>query len=332
MLDPQTIPIGARTDFTLDELAGGTRRPRIAVLIPCYNEERSVGKVIVDFKRACPEADVFVFDNNSDDQSARIAREAGAKVIPVRRQGKGNVVRAMLSKVSSDIYVMVDGDDTYPAEKVQDMIQPVLAGKADMVTGSRLVVNDKGAFRPLHQMGNKLFCRLVSTIFGAKLRDVLTGYRVFNASVAKHLPVVSSGFEVEAEMTIQCLYYDFVIDEIDVPYRARPEGNPSKLNTFRDGFRILLKIAHLLRAYKPLTFFGGLSVIAFGLSLGIVLGAPIPPLANGDISHAGLGILLVSLVLVGGICTCTGVILHTFNYRIKEIHSVMTKIEGIRVR
>jgi glycosyltransferase involved in cell wall biosynthesis len=300
--------------------------PRIAVLVPCYNEELTIGKVIASFRAELPGADIYVFDNNSSDASAKIAREHGAHVIPVRRQGKGNVVRAMLTRVDADAYVMVDADDTYPAHKVHCLLQPVLDGKVDMAVGARLQIHEDGAFRPLHEVGNHLFCWLVNLIFGASLKDVLSGYRAFNGAVAKALPIVSSGFEVEAEMTIQCLYYDFTIEEFDVPYQTRPAGSTSKLNTFRDGARILGKIIHLLRAYKPLTFFGSLGIVSLfvAVDLGTASGWTAPALTG---SATIASVLRDILVLFGGVFTSTGIILHTINYRIKEVYSVLAKEE-----
>lgn len=301
------------------------KQPRIALLVPCYNEELTIGNVIASFREQLPAAAIYVFDNNSRDATAEIARVGGAQVIPVRRQGKGNVVRAMLSKINADVYVMVDGDDTYSAQHVHCLIQPVLDGKVDMAVGARLEGHDDGAFRPLHEFGNRLFCWLVNSIFGANLRDVLSGYRVFNNAVAKALPIVSSGFEVEAEMTIQCLYYDFTIEEFDVPYRARPDGSSSKLNTFRDGVRILAKIFHLLRAYKPLTFFGGFGIVALliAVALGTVGWSKMSP-SLAELA-AFITVLRDIFVLFGGVFISTGVILHTVNYRIKELHSVLAK-------
>jgi glycosyltransferase involved in cell wall biosynthesis len=298
--------------------------PRVAVMIPCYNEAQTIGKVVDDFRRALPSARIYVFDNNSIDDSAAIAMAHSATVIPVPKQGKGNVVRAMLASVDADLYAMVDGDDTYPAESVHDLIEPVLTGRADMVVGARLQHENRGAFPSLHHLGNVVFCWLVSLIFGSRLHDILSGYRVFNSNLAKHLPIVSGGFDIEAEITIQCLYFDFTIKEVDIPYRPRPDGSVSKLNTFSDGLLILLKIFHLLRAYKPLTFFGGLGLLALGIAFlgdsGVSLAAE-----QTDAWRAFISLIRNPLVIFGVVFVSTGIIVHTSNYRIKELYSVMLK-------
>jgi len=299
--------------------------PRIAVLVPCFNEALTIGKVVDDFRAVVPQAKIYVFDNNSSDDSAAIARASSADVIRVPRQGKGNVVRTMMSAVDADIYVMVDGDDTYPAEYLPAMMQPVYENRADMVVGARLGANNLGAFRSLHHIGNQLFCWLITTIFGSDLKDILSGYRVFNRHLAKTLPIISSGFEVEAEISIQALYYDFTILEIDIPYRLRPEGSSSKLNTFQDGVRILLKVFHLLRAYKPLTFFGGMGLL--GLLVSVLTGTPafpMPGTANPG-AFSWTGVLHDSATVFGVVFTSTGIIVHTLNYRVKELHLVIGK-------
>jgi hypothetical protein len=302
--------------------------PRLAVVIPCFNEERTIASVIEDFRCVVPTASVYVFDNNSTDSSAEIARMHGARVIPVSRQGNGHVVRAMLSRVSADVYIMVDGDDTYPARELPKLLAPVFAGRADMVVGARLAASPDRAYRPLHESGNRLFCWLVSLIFSTSLRDVLSGYRVFNAEIASGLPIVSSGFEIEAEMTIQCLYYGFTISEISIPYKERPSGSQSKLNTFRDGFRILMKITHLLRAYKPLTFFGSLGIVSILLAFlaSTLIQQNMFGIANPFAPWIGAARDLC--ILAGGIFISTGIILHTLNYRVMELHSVLIKGEG----
>jgi glycosyltransferase involved in cell wall biosynthesis len=311
---------------------GSSRRfaPRIAVLVPCLNESLTIGKVVDDFRAAAPTATVYVFDNNSTDDSPAIAVAHGATLVRVRRQGKGNVVRAMMSSVDADAYIMVDGDDTYTAESLDQLIQPVLSGEADMVVGARLdTAVDEQAFRPLHELGNRAFCRLVGMIFRTPVTDMLSGYRAFNARVAKFLPIVSSGFEVEAEMTIQCMYYDFTVLEIPVPYRSRPSGSTSKLSTFRDGLRILAKVIHLLRAYKPLTFFGTLGILSlvFALALNLVYERIIGP--NSALLPT-LSSLRDTLLWSSGISIGIGIMLHTLNYRVKELHTVITKGTTLR--
>jgi glycosyltransferase involved in cell wall biosynthesis len=297
----------------------------VAVLLPCYNEEATIGTVIDDVRASCPDAEIVVFDNNSTDRSAAIAEEKNVRVVRVSRQGKGNVVRAMFKKVGADVYVMLDADATYPADRIPDLIKPVLDGTSDMVVGARLGSPEAGAFRRFHHIGNRILCRLISLIWGARLTDVLSGYRAFTAEVARILPVVSSGFEVETEMTVQALFYGMSISEVDIEYRARPEGSLSKLRSYRDGFAIFLEVFHLLRAYKPLTFFGGLGLICFGIAL--LLGLPaslVPDLARPAIA----GILAETLILIGALLISTGLILHSLNFRVKELHSVITRRGG----
>ncbi|MBI9043827.1 MAG: glycosyltransferase, partial [Anaerolineaceae bacterium] len=243
----------------------------IAVIIPCYNEETTIGKVVSDFKTELPEARIYVFDNNSSDQSAKIASQAGAIVVKEKRQGKGFVIASMFRKIEADFYIMVDGDDTYPADRVHDLLKPLIQEEADMVVGNRLSKFTDDAFRPLHVFGNHIICSLINLVFSSRLKDPLSGFRAFNRDLVKHIPVVASGFDVETEMTLQILYRHYVIHEIEIPYRERPRGSLSKLNTFSDGFVILRKIFSILRAYKPLTFFGGIGLmLSFaGFILGI---------------------------------------------------------------
>jgi glycosyltransferase involved in cell wall biosynthesis len=295
--------------------------PRIAVLLPCYNEEATIGPVIDDVRAACSDAEIVVFDNNSTDRSAAIATEKNVRVVRVSSQGKGNVVRAMLKKVDADVYVMLDADATYPAVRIPDLIKPVIDGTSDMVVGARLGSPEAGSFRRFHHTGNLILCRLVSLIWGARLTDVLSGYRAFTAEVARILPVVSSGFEVETEMTVQALFYNMTISEVDIEYRARPAGSFSKLRSYRDGFAIGLQVFHLLRAYKPLTFFGGLGLVCLGIALLLGLSTSV------DLSRPA-GVLAATLILLGALLISTGLILHTLNFRVKELHSVITRRPG----
>ena len=298
---------------------------RIAVLIPCHNEAAAIGKVVDDFRANLPQADIIVFDNCCTDETAEIARRHGAKVLKEPRKGKGYVVENMLDSVEADYYVMVDGDDTYPAESVDEMLAPVMAGEADMVVGARLAQYDGRSFRPLHVAGNNLVRRLINRIFGAELTDILSGYRAFNRRVVQRVPVVSSGFEIETELTIQMLYYRLRIVEVQVPYRGRPEGSSSKLRTFRDGLRVLWKIFSLFRAIKPLTFFGGvgLFLLACGIAAGI---APIYDYAvHRYVYHVPLAILATGLILLATGSIFLGVLLHAINWRFKELHSVMVR-------
>jgi glycosyltransferase involved in cell wall biosynthesis len=299
----------------------------IAVLIPCYNEATTIGKVLDDFKAELPEAELYVFDNCSTDGTAYLARQHGATVINEPRQGKGFVIDSMFRRIDADIYLMIDGDDTYPVDRARDLIQPIIDNAADLVVGTRLADYTDQSFRPLHVLGNQLVRRLINSIFGAKLTDILSGYRAFNRNVVDCVPIVSGGFEVETEMTIHTLYYRLKILEIQVPYGERPEGSVSKLHTFRDGFRVLWKLFNLVRAFKPLTFFGLLATLF--LALGVLAG--IPPILdyfqnpNHYVEHVPLAILATGLVLLAAGCGFLGLILHAMNWRFKELHNVLTR-------
>jgi glycosyltransferase involved in cell wall biosynthesis len=312
----------------MSNIAGAVKdHPEIAILIPCYNEEITIGKVIQDFRSQLPDAAIYVFDNCCTDRTAEIARDAGAQVIHEPRQGKGHVLESMFDAVVADFYVLVDGDDTYPAESVRDLLAPVRSGKADMVVGARLAQYTGESFRPLHLLGNRMVCNLINKIFHAHLTDIMSGYRAFNRKVVKRIPVVSSGFEVETELTVQMLYYRLEMIEITVPYRGRPEGSVSKLRTLPDGVRVLWKIFSLFRNFKPLTFFGGLALIVF--FLGILAG--IPPIYDyiqsgyTEVRRFPLAILATGLILLASSLAFLGIILHAINWRFKELHNVMIR-------
>lgn len=229
---------------------------KIAVLIPCYNEARTIAKVVRDYREALPEADIYVYDNNSKDGTDEIAREAGAIVRYEYRQGKGNVIRTMFREIEADCYLMIDGDDTYPAENAREMVNLVLEKKVDMVVGDRLsatyFTENK---RPFHNLGNKLVRGLVNTLFKGDIRDIMTGYRAFSYQFVKSFPVLSKGFEIETEMTIHALDKNLSLKSIPVEYRDRPEDSVSKLNTYSDGFKVLKTIVRLFKEYRPLSFF-----------------------------------------------------------------------------
>lgn len=299
----------------------------IAVLLPCYNEEATIGKVIDDFREALPEARVYVFDNNSADRTAEVAREHGAEVYYEPRQGKGYVVDTMFDRIDADYYVMADGDDTYPADCAPQLLAPVQAGRADMVVGARLAEYSDQSFRPLHVAGNTLVRGLINRIFGSKLTDILSGFRAFNRKAAQHLPVVSAGFEVETELTVNMLYYRLVLTEVQVPYRHRPAGSVSKLRTFHDGFRVLWKLFNLARAYKPLTFFGSLAILLF--VLGLIFGyAPVHDYfthPEHKVPHFPSAILAAALMTLSAGSFATGLILHAMNWRFRELHNVLVR-------
>ncbi len=248
------------------------KNKKIAVLIPCYNESKTIKKVVEDYKKALPEADIYVYDNNSSDHTDEIAKKAGAIVKYEYRQGKGNVIRSMFKDIDADCYLMIDGDDTYPAENAKEMCDLILEKKADMVIGDRLsstyFTENK---RPFHNFGNRLVRGLINFLFESDVRDIMTGYRAFSYEFVKTFPVLSKGFEIETEMTIHALDKNFLLKEVKVGYRDRPAGSVSKLNTYRDGFRVLKTIGRLFKEYKPTIFFSLLSLLfliisfAFGI-------------------------------------------------------------------
>ena len=249
-------------------------KKKIAVLIPCYNESKTIAKVVKDYKKVLPEADIYVYDNNSSDGTDKIARKAGAIVKYEYRQGKGNVIRSMFKDIEADCYLMIDGDDTYPAENAREMCDLILEGKADMVIGDRLsstyFTENK---RPFHNLGNRLVRGLINKLFQSNVRDIMTGYRAFSYEFVKTFPVLSKGFEIETEMTIHALDKNFLLREVKVDYRDRPAGSVSKLNTYSDGFRVLKTIGRLFKEYKPTVFFGLISLLFLVVSL--IFGIPV---------------------------------------------------------
>ena len=243
-------------------------KSKIAVLIPCYNEGKTIENVVKDYKKALPEADIYVYDNNSTDDTAKIAENAGAIVKHEYRQGKGNVIRSMFRQIDADCYIMVDGDDTYPAENAREMCNLVLDRKADMVVGDRLsstyFTENK---RPFHNFGNRIVRFLINKLFKNNIKDIMTGYRAFSKEFVKTYPVLLKGFEIETEMTIHAVDKNFLIKEVPVAYRDRPVGSVSKLNTYRDGFKVLKMIATLFKEYKPFFFFNIISIVLALISL-----------------------------------------------------------------
>lgn len=236
----------------------------IAVLIPCYNEAQTIEKVINDFKRELPEATIYVYDNNSTDNTAEIAKNAGAIVRFEHQQGKGNVIRSMFRDIDAKAYLMIDGDDTYPAEHARDVIQPILEHKAEMVVGDRLSSTYfEENKRPFHNVGNRTVRGLINLLFNNNVRDIMTGYRAFSFEFVKSFPVLSKGFEIETEMTIFALDKNLAIENVIIEYRDRPDGSESKLNTVSDGLKVLRTIGRLFKNYKPLLFFSLVSAILF---------------------------------------------------------------------
>jgi glycosyltransferase involved in cell wall biosynthesis len=303
---------------------------KIAVLIPCYNEEKTIEQVVGDFRRELPEATIYVYDNNSTDRTAEVAARAGAVVRRERRQGKGNVVRSMFRDVDADVYVMVDGDNTYPAEFVHQLIQPILDGEADMVSGDRL---SNGSYvqenkRPFHNLGNHMVKVLINRLFHADLRDIMTGYRAFNRRFVKNMPVASEGFEIETEMTLHALDKKFSIVEIPIDYRDRPEGSFSKLNTFSDGMRVLKTVFWIFKDYKPLAFFSFCALVFF--LAGLAMGIPVISeyLATGWISKLPSAVLAVGLMMLATTSLTSGFILDTIVKQHKDLYQLMLTKDG----
>lgn len=249
-------------------------KEKIAVLIPCYNEELTVTKVVTDFRKELPDADIFVYNNNSTDKTKELAVKAGAIVRDEYRQGKGNVVRSMFRDIDADIYVMVDGDDTYPAEEVMKLITPVREGKADMVIGDRLSSTYyEENKRPFHNFGNSLVKGLINFLFKSDLDDIMTGYRAFSKKFVKCMPVMSDGFQIETEMTIFALTNNMQLVNVPITYRDRPEGSHSKLNTFKDGLKVLMTLFDLFKDGRPFLLFTIFSLIF--LIAGLIVGIPV---------------------------------------------------------
>lgn len=291
----------------------GKDRMKTAVLIPCYNEEQTIEKVIKDFKKELPEADIYVYDNNSKDKTAKIAEENGAIVKHEYRQGKGNVVRSMFRDIDADIYVMVDGDDTYPAEEVHKLIEPVVKGEADMAIGDRLTngTYQKENKRHFHEFGNQLVRKAINVAFKTNLKDIMTGYRVFNKIFVKNMPVLSPKFEIETEMSLHALDKKFIIKEIPIVYRDRPEGSESKLNTISDGMKVIKTIVKMFKDFKPRQFFWIFSLLF--VLLGLLVGIPVIVefIRTGYITKMPSAILATGIMILAIIIAQCGVILDT---------------------
>jgi len=260
---------------------------KIAVLIPCYNEGQTIGKVVRDFRTALPEAKIYVYDNNSSDDTVNIAQEAGALVRHEYQQGKGNVVRRMFQEIDAECYVLTDGDDTYPAESAAEMARLVLDRQTDMVIGDRLsstyFTENK---RPFHNFGNSLVRASINSIFKSDIKDIMTGYRAFSYRFVKTFPVLSKGFEIETEMTIHAIATNMSLQNVVVEYRDRPQGSESKLNTFSDGCKVLMTIFNLFRNYKPLQFFSAFALLLLLVAVGVFIPAVwVPYRQTGLVEH-----------------------------------------------
>jgi len=289
------------------------------VLIPCLNEAATIGGLVADFRRDLPQATIVVLDNGSTDGSAAQAAAAGATVLTVPRRGKGYVLRAALDRVRADCYVIVDGDGTYASSDVLRLIDPVARGEADMVVGARSLLLRPDAMRPLHRWGNRLIVNFLNVCFHAGLKDILSGYRVLSGEAVRRLPLLAPGFEVETELTLECLERGFRILEVPISYQARPKGSQSKLNSFRDGYRIVMTIMALLRDYRPMTFFSALSgVILFaGLLGGLVV--VLDFIRTGLVQRFPLAILSSALVLLSAVFLVTGFVVSAINRRFAEM-------------
>ncbi len=302
-----------------------TSETRIAVLIPCYQEEKTVGKVVRDFRRALPNAEIFVFDNNCTDRTAEEARAAGAIVRREKRQGKGFVVASMFEQIDADIYVMVDGDDTYDAKAVELLLDPILKGDADMTVACRLQTFATSAFRNFHILGNRMVCGIINWMFKSHISDIFSGYRAFTREAAKVIPITAMGFDVETELTLQALYRGLLIKEVQAAYGARPDGSFSKLKTGSDGLLVLVKLFMMIKSYKPLTFFG-LWSIAFMLA-GLAVGVrPVLEFIRDKYIHAVPSAILASaLVILSFSSLGLGLILNSVNLRLLEVEKLIRK-------
>jgi glycosyltransferase involved in cell wall biosynthesis len=283
---------------------------RVAVLVPCFNEEAAVATVVADFRKALPTAEIFVYDNNSRDRTAEIARAAGAEVRRERHQGKGHVVRRMFADVDADVYVLVDGDATYDAPSAPRMIDALVNDHLDMVVGVR-IDQSAAAYRRGHRTGNRMLTGFLSGIFGEAFRDILSGYRVFSRRFVKSFPVLSDGFEIETELSVHALQLAVPVGEIETPYYARPEGSVSKLNTWRDGFRILGTILRLYRSEKPLQFFSVIAVLLALVSIGLAIPIVITFIEEGIVPRLPTAVLSTGLMIVAVLSFSSGLVLDT---------------------
>lgn len=290
---------------------------QIAVLIPCYNEAQTIEKVVTDFKRVLPEATIYVYDNNSKDGTDEIARRAGAVVAYEYQQGKGNVVRRMFQEIDAECYIMVDGDDTYPAQYAREMADKVLQRKTDMVIGDRLSSTYfQENKRPFHNFGNSLVRFSINTIFGSDIKDIMTGYRAFSRRFAKSFPVISKGFEIETEMSIHAISMNMGLDNVIVDYRDRPEGSESKLNTVQDGIKVLLTIFNLFKNYKPMFFFSMIALLLLVLDVAVFIPVVwLPYLATGLVEHFPTLIMCGFIAMAALLSFFNGMILDTIKQK-----------------
>lgn len=295
---------------------------RVAVLIPCYNEEVAIAQVVEDFRAALPQAAIYVYDNNSKDRTSEVAREHGAIVRIERRQGKGNVVRRMFADIEADVYVLVDGDATYHAASAPRMVNTLIDEQLDMVVGCRVHTQTE-AYRPGHVFGNAMLTGFVAKLFGRSFTDILSGYRIFSRRFVKSFPALSKGFETETELTVHALELRMPVTELDTPYGARPEGSASKLSTYRDGWRILRLILQLYKHERPLAYFSTLAVMLAVLSTGLALPVIIEYLNTGLVPRFPTAILSTGIMILAFLFFIAGVILETVTRGRQEIKRLL---------
>jgi glycosyltransferase involved in cell wall biosynthesis len=297
-----------------ETIVAGTEEVRspanVAVLIPCFNEQAAIGQVVADFRAALPTAAIYVYDNNSTDSTREVARDAGALVRREMHQGKGNVVRRMFADIDADLYVLVDGDATYEARSAQAMIARLVDDRLDMVLAAR-TDNDPTAYRPGHRTGNRLLTRFFASAFNSTFTDVLSGYRVFSRRFVKSFPVLSRGFEIEIELAVHALELELPVGEIATPYYARPQGSASKLNTWRDGLRIVGTIIGLYRSERPLAFFSGIGILLAIVSIALAIPIFVTYLQQGLVPRIPTAILSTGLMLLAFLSIAAGLILDT---------------------
>jgi glycosyltransferase involved in cell wall biosynthesis len=292
--------------------------PKIAVLLPCYNEEAAIGATVAGFRAALPHAMVYVYDNNSRDRTREIAAEAGAVVRSERQQGKGHVVRRMFADIDADVYVMADGDLTYDPTAAQAMVDLLLADQLDMVVGTRRH-EEKDAYRGGHVIGNRIFTGLLAGLFGRSFSDIFSGYRVFSRRFVKSFPVLSSGFEIETEMSVHALELRMPVGEVETAYAARPEGSQSKLSTFSDGWRILTTIVTLYRIERPVLFYGGIGALLLALALVLAIPLVITYAHTGLVPRFPTAILVTGMTIVAVLSFFAGLILDTVTRGRREV-------------
>ena len=297
---------------------------KIAVLIPCYNEAKTIGKVVKDYRKALPEATIYVYDNNSSDGTDKIAKRAGAIVRYEYKQGKGNVVRSMFRQIKAQCYLMIDGDDTYPAENAREMCDLILNKKADMVIGDRLsstyFTENK---RPFHNLGNKLVRFCINRLFKNKVKDIMTGYRAFSYEFVKGFPVLSKGFEIETEMTIHAVDKNYKLIEIPVNYKDRPEGSESKLNTYKDGAKVLKTIAVLFKEYKPSAFFNIVSALVLIIALCFGIPVVVEYYQTGLVPRFPTLIVACIFLIISLLLWMCGVILQVIVKKHKQLYEIL---------